>query len=241
MSTFVNLELTCNHCHGRFQVEAAQSLQIRRFPEYREQILDGVFNHFRCPHCERLAVVEPRLLYTDFERFHWLVAWPGHALRYRAALGEKMAASFHKNMVVSCPPLVRSWAPRFTRRMVFGLPQLREKLLIFDHELDDRLIEALKLRILQSGRWGKLSIHSSLLFEGMEGVGLRFRYTGPQGPDRMAVSLRFTVNAYRYTELAERRPHLEQQMPELFGGLTVDWRGALLPPAPLPPEEYAAL
>ena len=52
-------------------------------------------------------------------------------------------------MLERCPPIVRSWAPGFTIRTVFGIDRLREKLVAHAAGIDDRVLEAFKLELLR--------------------------------------------------------------------------------------------
>lgn len=81
-------------------------------------------------------------MYTDVDRGHWVwvaptierLRWPEH----------EIAADqlFERAMIGS--PLVDGLRDRFTRRVVFGLEELREKL-VWNASLDDAVVETLKV------------------------------------------------------------------------------------------------
>jgi len=59
-------------------------------------------------------------------------------------------------MVENAPPMVREWGKGLELRAVFGLAALREKVLLSDAGIDDAWVEALKLDLMRSGRFGPL-------------------------------------------------------------------------------------
>gem|GEM_PF-4635118 len=72
------------------------------------------------------------------------------ALGGLAALGAIVAEEFHHNMRVAAPQMVRDLADNFAVRLVFGFDALAEKLRAWDAGLDDRVVEALKLRVARA-------------------------------------------------------------------------------------------
>jgi len=115
----------------------------------RQALLDGSFQRMTCAACGATFRADGPLIYIDFDAKLWLgvfptpweAAWWDHEDEPRGA--------FERYMVEQCPPLVRSWAPGFAVRAVFGLDQLREKLVAHDAGIDDRVLEAYKLDLLR--------------------------------------------------------------------------------------------
>src|SRR5688572_24452370 len=98
-------------------------------PERRAAILAGRFSVFVCHQCQGRTRIEPTMLYTDFDRWSWYGVFPQTAIRHRSALAAQVAQLFHHNIELAAAPIVKSWAPNFKRRTVFGLASLRDKLL----------------------------------------------------------------------------------------------------------------
>jgi hypothetical protein len=125
-------------CGAGFEVYLARSLNVRRTPEARCELLAGRLHRARCPQCARTMTLERRLLYLDPGRASVALALPrGERHRFREASGALDAAS---------ALLPASFGARRRRRLrvCFGLDELREKLLAEDAALDDRDVEMLK-------------------------------------------------------------------------------------------------
>jgi len=151
MSTFSQATLRCR-CGVEYVVDVADSVRAAARADLRAQILDGTFHRFACPQCGAVAQVDKLFAYTDFPRRQWFTVVPAASLARRSewlALAER---SFQAVFVERAAPVVTAWAPQFTRRVVFGLASLREKLLGFDAGLDDRRVEQLKVALVEAGR-----------------------------------------------------------------------------------------
>lgn len=142
MSTRSPYDLGCPACGHTFRVELASSIQIGRMPEARGQILDGTFHVFACPECKQATCVEKSLVYTDAVRGQYVAvesaagqSWQAATLRHEAVFEE---------CFVNAPSIARELGKRITKRLVFGFRALREKLVLWDAELDDYVVEAVK-------------------------------------------------------------------------------------------------
>jgi hypothetical protein len=147
VSTFRPAKVRCR-CGGAYSVEVAEGLHVSLRPDLRQAILEGAFHRFTCPSCEAVSLVEDVLAYTDFPRRQWFTVVPRSALPRRRAWIELADTSFRQTMVERAAPVATTWAPEMTRRLIFGLASLREKLFLFDAGLDDRVVEQLKLQLI---------------------------------------------------------------------------------------------
>jgi hypothetical protein len=142
MSTFYGHDLACPACGHLFRVELVRGIHITRLPWARAQILEGTFQAFRCPPCGEPITVSGSIVYTDFHLHHYVavesagrVTWQAAVLRHRSAFADSFDGG---------PPIAQEMGRRFTRRVVYGLPGLREKLMLWDAGLDDVVVEAVK-------------------------------------------------------------------------------------------------
>jgi len=228
VSVVAPLMVCCPHCRAEFQAPVYASLHVRRAPQVRDAILDGAFQREPCPECGGSVVFERPMIYTDFGRMHLLALMPTPALRHRSAIAEHVAGVFHRNLQVAAPPMIRDLADRFERRVVFGLPHLREKLVAFEHGIDDRALEALKLWMLRDQGLSWLDPACDVILDAVEGDRLRITLAGAPGPDRTRV---VHVRSVPRSNL-ERAAQVAADMPELQG-LVVDWRALFAPDEPL--------
>ena len=223
-------EIACARCQHRFVVSLFSSLHATRAPEVRAQILNRQFQRFACPSCGRAVLAAPTLLYTDFDRHQFFAVFPTRHLVHAAALEARVAELFSRNFERAAPPMVRAMAPGFVRRCVFGLPALREKLLLFEAGLDDVDVELLKVRVMRDHwpRW--FGWRASVTVDTIESDALELEVVGPAWSDGVEVSARVRCPRAALTEAHAAR----QGRPSPFGALAVDWRASVAPQRPIP-------
>jgi hypothetical protein len=117
-------------------------------PEVVESIIDGSFHRFTCPACGSVYRADGPLIYTDFERKHWIGEFPLDWETSWALLEHQPLDSFRRAMIDFAPAFVRAESSGFVVRTVFGLGALAEKIALLEAGLDDRVIEYLKLVVL---------------------------------------------------------------------------------------------
>ena len=150
MSKFFRRDVKCASCNHQFNVELALAIQTNRTLTARQEILDGRFQIFTCERCGHQMLIESSLIYTDFQRRHYV------AVETLVGMPVDQALTRHHNVFartfMNGPPVVREMGAAFTCRLVFGVRALREKLLIWNAGLDDYVVEAIKGDLLS--RWG---------------------------------------------------------------------------------------
>lgn len=147
MSTWFPERVTCPHCGHEQQARLAHGVHAVRAPEVRDQILARTFHALTCAECGQGFVAQRPLVYTDTERKHWIhVALADHRPRW-PELEDQTTEVYDRAFTGS--PLAREVAERMKVRLVFGLDELREKLVLWAANLDDRAIECLKLELIR--------------------------------------------------------------------------------------------
>jgi hypothetical protein len=124
--------ITCRQCGWQQDFTVWESLNVTMHPERKGELLRGELTRFTCSKCGWATEVVYPLLYHDMEAklMFWLVP-----------SGDKQNAEnfpFRKMM--------RDYRFRF----VSNRNELLEKILIFEAELDDRVLECLKLLVLSN-------------------------------------------------------------------------------------------
>lgn len=146
--------------------------------QFRTQVLEGTFMRFDCVGCKRPFIVEMDLLYTDFDG-RLLIDVFSRARRDEAARCEALVDETYETVFVREPPAtVRAVLGEFTRRIVFGYEELREKVVCFSAGLDDRILEAVKLMLKQADR----SLVQRLSLQAVDDESLWLARVGVQGP-----------------------------------------------------------
>lgn len=137
MSMSKQIEIQCPSCQRTSPFTLWQSINVTIDPWAREQMLEGTFFQFTCPHCGKQAPVNYSTLYHDMDRqlLLYLVATEGGDARQEALKAQtRMAGEFG-----------RQFPSTYKSRVVCAPTDLREKVLIDDRGLDDRLVELCKL------------------------------------------------------------------------------------------------
>jgi hypothetical protein len=142
MSTYADRELRCTGCGHVWTTPILTGIHSTRLPEVRAAILEGTFQVIACPGCGATARVEAVTVYTDFERGHYLAVEMPAPEDWRATRGA--AVKVFDDAFLFGPPIAQEMVLHMRCRVVFGLRALREKLLIWDADLNDRVVESLK-------------------------------------------------------------------------------------------------
>lgn len=143
MSTWAAHDVTCPGCETSFTVQILKGMHITRLPEVQQQLRDGTFQVFTCPSCQQATTVERTSVYTDFERGHYIAVEPSSVTDVHEAR-QRHQRVFDESFELG-PEVAQQLGRRLTTRLVFGLPALREKILCWDNDLDDHVVEGVKL------------------------------------------------------------------------------------------------
>jgi hypothetical protein len=130
-------------CGKDFIAHLANSVNATRNPAIKEKIIEGSFHKKECPHCERKLTIEKEFSYTDLNNNIFIkVMPPGQRHTWKKAsaiLDEEVQRVPQKLLNKQKPPVYR---------VVFGLTELREKILAEKYDYDDREIELLKVLVM---------------------------------------------------------------------------------------------
>jgi hypothetical protein len=212
-------DLACPGCATRYPVSILQGIHSARLPGVRPSILDGTFQAFPCPGCGSVNRVDTPSIYADFDRGHYLALEPASEGRsWRAKKGR------HVKTFDACftfgPPVAEDLASAMRHRLVFGPAALREKVVLWDAGLDDRVVEALKGDLLGRRRvpMSQELLRVSTIIEG--GHLLFTRLAPPADASKPATLLGHeTATGRAY----ERRLLDSSRIPQDYPWLSDDW------------------
>lgn len=142
MSTWEQYEVSCPRCSTNFRAPVLKGVYASWLPEVHAAVRDGSFARCRCPACSATLQVETETVYTDFERGYYVGVASPEVAGWRAVRA-RHAAAFDSTITFG-PPVAQELAGSLVHRVVFGAHALREKILLWDAALDDRVVEALK-------------------------------------------------------------------------------------------------
>lgn len=163
MSDFRTQASACPGCGATVHVEVLDGIRAEDHPEVRAALLDGSFGAVRCACGHQLRVWSP-CVYTDFGHGAY-VAMAGPVADWRSLIPTHTRV-FDQALTLG-PPLARSLGARLKHRLVLDPLALREKVLLFEANLDDRVVEALKgAWLAEQGRHDELLRVSAVLDSG---------------------------------------------------------------------------
>ncbi len=141
MAVYKPYRLTCK-CGATVEAQMAESVNAGRFPAVRKAILERRFHRATCGRCDRVLTLERPFFYTDLPRgviYHVLPRRERHHWKSASQRLDR-AAGFVPNAILD--------SKGRQLRVVFGMEELREKLVAQDAGLDDRLLELLKVLLV---------------------------------------------------------------------------------------------
>lgn len=147
MSTFAPGMVTCPACQCTFEAQLATSINVTRSPEHGVAIRDGSFHRWKCPSCAERFEAIVSFVYLDFERKIMIGVHPEADLAEWRRRERETEEAFETEVASGAGSLLRGLSDGFRVRTVFGLAGLREKLVAFDADLDDLVVELVKLRL----------------------------------------------------------------------------------------------
>jgi hypothetical protein len=224
MSIWVHERIECATCRTMFPVRTVDGLNLTRSPDVRAEILAGTLNLFPCPSCGTKTVLERQLLYTDLDRLHFMLLRPRRQIAGWPN-AERDIEDLYRFHIVGEPTkllFTPDHLARFRVRAVFGLEHLREKLLVWDAGLDDRLFEVLKMQTFRLRPQFADQGYQSVVLDEIDPAAGTFRLVLSQARGMNAVSVDADLAAYH--ELAAIPDQVAAQFPDLFARAFVDFR-----------------
>lgn len=219
MSTTRANTITCTRCQSSQTVSEVESANADRHPTYHAQVLERRFMGFPCAACGATLVVERELLYSELSRGIFVAVFPRDRRPDAAALEGLVADLYRGSFLTDAPEIVRRSADNVRPRLVFGYEELREKLVIADARLDDGLVEALKLLVIEEAGWGPAE---GLLLDGVTADGalvlVRRVPDGVEPSEVSAYAAAYAVDRVAYDTLAADRARVAQLLAPLFTG-----------------------
>ena len=130
--------VTCPECGSRGRFFTPESVNATLSPEQRAGVLDRTLFAWECPECGTPLVVDAPFLYHDMRRRFLIRYCPQDADEAEFSDAVERAGIFEGS--------------GYTLRAVESYEELIEKIVIFEHDLDDRVVELCKLALLEELR-----------------------------------------------------------------------------------------
>jgi hypothetical protein len=183
MSMFHPRTVKCG-CGATFVANLADTVNVRRTPDLRGQILAGSFHRVTCPTCQRQVTVEKDFFYIDPDRNTFIQVKPV-ADRHR---WQEASVALDHSVQYKVPAAVYPSEGR-TLRVAFGLEELREKLVAQDADLDDRLAELAKVLVVYEHPFLLQRARLRLLLTNVTAENVHFVACYDHAPNRYRIDL----------------------------------------------------
>ena len=144
MATRKPVNVKCPQCDKESTFSVWMNIDSMEDPMLKQQILDGTLFDFKCPYCEYSVALHYDVLFNmpDHGTMLHMIANPDQASQVPIMIEEQ-------EKMLSGQELQN--AKLYIHRVVNNIYQLREKAMIFENDLDDRVIELMK--IIYSGQF----------------------------------------------------------------------------------------
>ncbi len=133
--------IKCPQCHNVSDVTVWSSITATDSADLKKDLLSGKINMFCCPECSYRALVPSPMLYHDREKSLMISFSP-------CADRETKQKTFDEIQKTSSESGELNNLEGYNLRFVPEYNSLLEKILIFDNDLNDKVIEVLKVLIL---------------------------------------------------------------------------------------------
>lgn len=130
--------VACPECGSRGRFFTPESVNATLSPQQRAGVLDRTLFVWECPECGTPLVVDAPFLYHDMRRRFLIRYCPQDADEAEFSDAVERAGIFEGS--------------GYTLRAVESYEELIEKIVIFEHDLDDRVVELCKLALLEELR-----------------------------------------------------------------------------------------
>lgn len=131
MSLIRRETIKCPHCHQESEFEFWNSVNIDLNPELKEKIFNGELFIFHCPFCGLKEIIPTGTIYHDMKNKFMLF--------FSFCENDN---SDYKSVNIEMPKEMMN--DNYTFRIVYGLNQLKEKIIILEQGLNDIAIERQK-------------------------------------------------------------------------------------------------
>ena len=124
--------ITCPQCNNKSEFVFWDSINVDLDPDMRAKVMNGEVFRWTCPHCGANVYVPFETLYHDMKH-KFMIMFSPHEPNQE-----------DKYDITDIPNPIGGTSDEYSFRMVYDPNRLKEKILIFEQELNDVAIEKLK-------------------------------------------------------------------------------------------------
>ncbi|MGC4098847.1 MAG: CpXC domain-containing protein [Nitrospira sp.] len=139
----------CPACGASRETKVFLSVNGARIKSAADRLIDGSWGLMCCLKCGADYHRPAPRLFTDIPGGLWIVRYDSTERTRYTLLEEEANRIFEREWLERTPAAIRGQALSAQRRVCFGSAQLREKLLLHRHAIDDRFMECVKLVMMR--------------------------------------------------------------------------------------------
>lgn len=133
-----SIEFTCPHCKNKFEVTVYPVINLQEDAELYEDLFSLELFKIECEHCKKVTMIEYNLLVVDMYKKYIIYLYKDNLDEFNTTK-ENFFISLQSNEKFKSVLDELKYT-----RVVTSLSELLEKLLIFDYDLNDKVINKLK-------------------------------------------------------------------------------------------------
>lgn len=181
--------LACRGCGAAVEGLSIESANPVRHRPFRDQLLARTLLRMACPACSAPHEHYDRFVWTDLASRLCALVIHDAARDDWADLEHEAREALSLPLRQEGPEAVRAWGASIAIRLVFGLEELRDKVVCWTHGLDDRLVEAVKLELPPGASLDSAIAGEVLMFRRGDGRTLQVTWAQYEQTGRQAEAL----------------------------------------------------
>ena len=163
MASQVYRNVTCNNCNTVMEYDVYDSINATLQPKLKEKIVNDELFVLTCPECGKKFYLSYGFLYNDIDCGHMIHYSCSEDITNELQQFKDIVGNFKKEISAHFNSL------SYKFRFVNDFHKLKEKIRIFDKNLDDRIIELYKYEFIVNGYDKDLSQLDDIVFVNVDG------------------------------------------------------------------------
>lgn len=163
MSKKIIKQIKCNECNTILDFEVYESVNVTLQPTLKEKVLNDSIYLLECSECGKKFYLSYPFLYNDMDSGYMINLNNSNNKEEEIQTFRDLVANINKEMKDTFGDI------SYKYRSVDDIEILREKIRIFDRNLDDRIIELYKYEFIVNGYDKELDMLDDILFVNTDG------------------------------------------------------------------------
>lgn len=154
------IKYDCPHCKQELDVEVYPVINLQSDTELYEDLFTLELFKVECPHCKKQILIQYDLFVVDMYKKYLIYLCTSQNIT-------QINTEQLYNSLSTLPEFNKTLSELKHTRIVSNLNELLEKLLIFDYDLNDKVIEIIKLSLIDNQKVN-VDLYNNILFDKIE-------------------------------------------------------------------------